>query len=143
PDIILIDLRMPELNGYQTMEILKKDYPQIKCMVLSIIEENEEAMMLIIKSGGRGFISKNADTDQIKMAIHELMRNDYYFPNKAIAKLAKQGLENAKNVLRNVLNDKELLFLKYIITEKTYKEIAMDMGISEREAEYLRDRMFE
>ena len=143
PDIILIDLRMPGLNGYETMEILHKNYPQVKCIVLSVIEENEEAMMLIIKAGGKGFISKNADTSQIKTAIHELMRNGYYFPNKAAAGFAKQTLENRKTALRNVLNEKELAFLKYIITEKTYKEIAVHMGISEREVEYLRDRMFE
>lgn len=143
PDIILIDLRMPVLSGYQTMEIIQKNYPLVKCLVLSMIEENEEAMMLIIKAGGKGFISKSADTSQIKIAVHELMRSGYYFPNKAAARLSKQVLENGNTALKNVLNDKELSFLKYIITDKTYKEIALLMSITEREAEYLRDRMFE
>lgn len=143
PHVALVDLRMPVMNGYQTMEMLQKKFPEIKCMVLSEIEENEEAMMLVLKAGGKGFLNKSADIGLIKRAIHELIQMGYYFSNKSVARMAKQLIETGMVELKNILSDKELMFLQNLSTEKTYKQIADDMNISVRKVEYLRVKMFE
>src|SRR5258705_8265805 len=77
PDIVLTDLRMPELNGYDTIKMVKKKYPQIKFMVISMYE-SKEAIMLLLKAGAQGFIHKTAEPIQLKKAIYEIMRNGYY-----------------------------------------------------------------
>ena len=142
PDLVLIDLCMPEMNVYETIKKLKTSFPQIKFLVISIYN-NEETIMLILKSGAQGFIHKAAETRQLKKAIFEMMRSGYYFTDHAASRLVKQAMENEDYKLRNDLCDKELAFLKHIVTEMTYKQIADDMGIPLRQVEYLRNIMFE
>jgi len=142
PDLILTDLCMPEMNGYETILTLKKIYPEIKFLVISIYQ-SEEAIIMMIKSGAQGFIHKTADSKQLKKAVFEMMRSGYYFPNQTAARLVRQALQNGDYKLKNNLSDKELAFLKHITTEKTYKQIAHDMCIPIRQVEYIRNLLFE
>ena len=142
PDIVLTDLRMPELNGYDTIKMVKKKYPQIKFMVISMYE-SKEAIMLLLKAGAQGFIHKTAEPIQLKKAIYEIMRNGYYFSDHTVARIFKQALDTGNMTMVNCLTQEELIFLKLICTEKTYKEISVEMSISERHVEYLRNSFFE
>ena len=142
PDLVLTDLCMPEMNGYETIKAIKQSYPEIKFLIISMYD-CEETIMRTLKSGAQGFISKTAETKQLKKAIFEMMRSGYYFTNHAAARLVKQAMQNEDYKLRNDLCDKELAFLKHIITEMTYSQIADDMAIPPRQVEYLRKLMFE
>lgn len=141
PDLILTDLRMPDMNGYETIQALKKKYPEIKLMAISMYE-SKEAIMMLLKSGAQGFINKTAEPKQLKKAIYEIMRTGYYFSDHAVARIFKHALDTGNMSLVNELNDEEIIFLKLICTEKTYKEIASEMIITERRVEYLRNSLF-
>ncbi len=142
PDLALIDLEMPEMNGYETIKAVKKIYPDIKFMVLSMYQ-SEEAIIHLIHVGAQGFFNKCDLTVRFKNSVYEMMRTGYYFADHAASRLVKQAIENGKLTLKNDLSDEELAFLKNIITEKTYQEIADNMHIPLRHAEYIRDKMFE
>ena len=142
PDLVLTDLCMPELNGYETIKAIKLTYPEMKFLVLSKYE-CEETIMRILKSGAQGFINKKAESKQLKKAIFEMMLTGFSFANQAAARLVKQIMQHKDLQLRNDLSDKELAFLKHIATEMTYNQIAQDMAIPVRQVEYLRKTMFD
>ena len=141
PDIVLTDLRMPGMNGYEVIWKLKNEYPEIKIMVISMYE-SRDAIMLLLKSGVQGFINKTAEPLQLRKAIYQIMANGYYFSDQTVARIFKQALDKGNMDMVNYLNEEEILFLKFVCTEKTYKEIASDMKISERHTEYLRNSLF-
>lgn len=142
PDLVLMDLEMPEMNGYDAIMAAKKIYPEIKFMVVSMYQ-SEEAILHLIHVGTQGFLNKGGHLAAFKNAIYEMMRTGYYFADHAAARLMKQAMEEGNHALKNDLSLEELTFLKLIITEKTYQEIADIMGVSRRHVEYIRDKMFE
>jgi two-component system, NarL family, invasion response regulator UvrY len=141
PDLALVDLRMPEINGYELIELLAKKYPEIKKMVLTLFI-GEDAISRAFQAGAHGFMDKTEASTKLKKGIYEMMRTGHYFSDQSAARMVKQSLATGKKNKKN-LNEEEILFLKNIITEKTYKQIASDMGIAVRHAEYLRNNMFE
>lgn len=141
PDLALVDLRMPEINGYELIKLLTKKYPEIKMMVLTVFI-GEDAIYRAFQAGAHGFMDKSEDGNKLKKGIYEMMRTGHHFSDQSAARMVKQSLTTGQKNKKN-LNEEEIVFLKNIITEKTYKEIADEMGIPIRHAEYLRNNMFE
>lgn len=142
PAIVLTDLCMPVMNGYETIYEIKRLYPSIKILVISMYG-SEETARRVIKSGAHGFVNKMDDMGMIRTAMQEIMENRYFFNHKAASGIMKQALRNSALTFQNDLSEEELKFLKYICTEKTYKAIAAEMGITGRQVEYLRYNLFE
>lgn len=142
PDLIIIDLGMPKLNGFDTIKILKKLHPSLKFMAISIYQ-GEETIIRLLKAGGTGFLHKSEDASKFRKAIYEMMHSGYYFSDQAACKLVRQLLHNKDFTIKNDLSDEEINFLKKIITEKTYLQIADEMNIPARRIEYLRKTLFE
>lgn len=142
PDLALIDIAMPEMNGYQTIKALREKFPDIKLMAISFYN-SEEMVWQLIKCGAQGFVNKNDDINRLKKAIGEMVINGYYFSDHTATKMVKKAMQTGTLAIKNDLSEKEMVFLKYICTEKTYKEIAFDMGLAERQTEYLRNNLFE
>lgn len=128
PDLVLVDLAMPEMNGYDTIITLKKIYPALKFMVVSMYQ-SEEAILHLIKLGAQGFFNKSGDSNKLRKAVYEMMSTGYYFADHAASRMMKKGMETGNLTLKNDLSTEELTFLKYIITDKPYKEIADDMDV--------------
>ena len=142
PDLVLMDLYMPEMNGYDTIKILHEKFPELRIMVVSMYQ-SEEAILHLINMGVKGFFNKSGPPNEFKKAVHDMMGNGYYFADHATARLMKQAMASRSITLKKDLSEEELIFLKYITTEKTYQEIADGMKINLRHAEYLRDKMFD
>ena len=142
PELIVIDLGMPGLNGFETIAILKNLYPPLKFMAISIYQ-GEEVILRLLKAGAHAFLHKSEDTSTFKHAIYEIMRTGYYFSDQSATKLVKRAIQHKDHALNNDLCDEEVIFLKHLITEKTYKEIADKMGIPIRHIEYLRTTLFD
>lgn len=142
PDVALIDIAMPEMNGYETMKALKEKYPAIKLMALSAYNSNEMVCQLI-KLGARGFVNKNDDAIRLKKAITQIVQEGYFFSDHTAAKMVEKAIQTGIHINKDDINDKEIIFLKLLCTEKTYKEIADEMDISERHTEYIRNVLFE
>ena len=147
PDIVLMDINMPKMDGYDTTQWLKKNYPDIKVLALSMYDD-ENAIIRMLKSGARGYILKDSEPGELKLAIYSLLTKGFYHSELVTGKLIhtinhlnEPENSSVKNVLG--LNEREIEFLKLVCTEMTYKEIAEQMCLSPRTIDGYRDALFE
>jgi two-component system, NarL family, invasion response regulator UvrY len=146
PELVLMDINMPEMDGYATTQWLKEHYPEVKVLALSMYD-NEASIIRMLKCGAKGYILKDSEPAELKAAIDAVLTKGYYYSDlvsgkliNAINKIEDGGSE--VNTLVN-LNDRETDFLKYACTEMTYKEIADKMFVSPRTIDGYRDALFE
>lgn len=146
PDIVLLDINMPEMDGYETALWLKRNYPGIKILALSMYD-NENAIIRMMKNGAKGYILKDIDPMEFRTALDSLMRKGFYYSELITGKLihAVNQLDEPEQPFRSLiaLNDRELEFMKLACTEMTYKEIADRMYLSVRTIDGYRDTLFE
>ncbi|MBS1929080.1 MAG: response regulator transcription factor [Bacteroidetes bacterium] len=146
PEIVLLDVSMPVMNGYETARWLTEHYPEIRILALSM-QVQEGAIIRMIKAGARGYLLKDADPQQLQEAIHEVLSKGFYFSDLVNGKLihAISSPDEKMKVLNilDSLSERELSFLKYACSELTYKEIADKMCISPRTVDGYRDSLFE
>lgn len=146
PDIVLLDINMPEMDGYETALWLKRNYPGIKILALSMYD-NENAIIRMMKNGAKGYILKDIDPLEFRHALDSLMRKGFYYSELITGKLihAVNQLDEPEETFKSLisLNDREIEFLKLACTEMTYKEIAEKMYLSARTIDGYRDTLFE
>jgi len=146
PDIVLLDINMPEMDGYETAQWIKKNHPDIKILALSMYD-NENSIIRMLKNGAKGYILKDSEPTELKAAIEALMNKGYYYSDlvsgKLIHAINKIEDEGTDVHTMNNLNERETDFLKYACTELTYKEIADKMFVSPRTIDGYRDALFE
>jgi two-component system invasion response regulator UvrY len=143
PELILIDLAMPEINGVDTIKILKKKFPNIKFLAISMYP-SEFMIQRVLEAGGHGFLEKNYGVDILKHAIYEIMQSRYFFTDRTAARMARQLGEIKKNhTTNNELNNEEISFIKLNESGKTYKEIAKEMKVKKRHIEQLQHNLFQ
>ena len=145
PDILMLDINMPEMDGYETARWIKNHYPKVKILALSMYD-NENAVIGMLKCGVNGYILKDSDPSILRDAISALVEKDFYYSDhvsgKLIHAIRQQQEGNIDNKLHN-LNGREKEFLKYTCSEMTYKEIAEKMFVSPRTIDGYRDTLFE
>jgi two-component system, NarL family, invasion response regulator UvrY len=146
PQIVLMDINMPEMDGFQTTQWLKQNHPDIKVLALSMYD-NENSIIRMLKCGAKGYILKDSEPAELKAAIEAVMSKGFYYSDLVSGKLihAINKLDDDDNDLKSLiqLNDRETDFLKYACTEMTYKEIADKMFVSPRTIDGYRDALFE
>lgn len=147
PDIVLLDITMPEMNGYETAEWIQNNLPETKVLVLSMLD-NDTAIIRMLKRGARGFILKDSKPSVVKQALDQI-RNDDYFINDLVSNklfryvlLKKDGKENEMDFTSS-FTERELEFFKHACTEMSHKEIAELMNVSPRTIDSYRDAVFE
>jgi two-component system, NarL family, invasion response regulator UvrY len=147
PDIILLDIVMPEMDGYSTARWLSKHHPQIKVLALSAYN-NEIAVIGMLKCGAKGFISKNVEPEMLNAAINCIYRNEPFFLEAQSNILAIIPDHHTINKLEQRwkhvhLTPRQTEFLGLACSEMAYKEIAEKMGVSPRTIDEFRDQLFE
>lgn len=146
PDIVLMDITMPQMDGYATAEWLRNNYPDIKILALSTMD-SEAAIIKMIKSGAKGYVLKDAEPDELKLAFDEVISQGYFYNELITRKVmnAVSSLVDTKNPVSMFvkLTEREIEFLKYACTEMAYKEIADKMFVSVRTVEGYRDALCE
>ena len=146
PEVVLMDINMPEMDGYETALWLKINYPEIKVLALSMYD-NENAIIRMLKSGAKGYILKDSEPAELKAAIDAVVSKGYYYSDLVSGKLihAINKLDDEGGELKNLmqLNERETDFLKHSCTEMTYKQIADKMFVSPRTIDGYRDALFE
>ncbi len=146
PDIVLMDITMPDMDGYATTQWLHKNHPDIKVLALSTMD-SESAIIKMIKSGAKGYILKDAEPAELRFAFDEVISQGYFYNELITRKVMSTigGLVDSKNPvsLFAKLTERELEFLKYCCTEMTYKEMADKMFVSVRTVEGYRDALCE
>ena len=146
PDIVLMDINMPSMDGYETTLWLKRNHPDCKVLALSMYD-HENAIIRMLKNGAKGYILKDIDPAEFKTALDALVRKGFYYSELVTGKLihAVNNMDEPDQSIRKItaLNDREIDFLKYACTEMTYKEIADKMFLSPRTIDGYRDALFE
>jgi DNA-binding NarL/FixJ family response regulator len=146
PDIVLMDINMPLMDGYDTALWLKEHYPEIKILALSMYD-NENSIIRMFKAGAKGYILKDCDPSELKTALEALTTKGFYYSEMVTGKLIHtintldEKDSQAKNIVK--LNEREITFLKFAGTELTYKEIADKMFLSPRTIDGYRDDLFQ
>lgn len=142
PDIVLLDISMPEMDGYETAAWLHQEYPSILTMALTM-QGDEESLLRMIRAGARGFLQKNIHPVEFEKALNNLVSKGFYYSDWAAARIF-QSISNGEEIpAHSFLSTRETEFLKYTCTELTYKEIAEKMFCSPRTVESYRDSLFE
>ncbi len=145
PDIALLDINMPIMDGYQTAEWLRINYPDIKILALSTMD-SETSIIKMIRHGARGYVLKDAEPSELKQAFDEVLSRGFFY-NDLVTKKVLQSIhlltddKSSMNILMK-LNERELEFLKLACSEKTYYHIAKEMFVSERTVDGYRDALF-
>lgn len=145
PQVVLMDINMPQMDGYETAGWLKQNRPDVKVLALSMYDD-EAAIIRMLKNGARGYILKDSDTPELKSAIEAVLSKGFYYTEMITGKLLHTiNQSDDEGSTRKVLNlnDRELEFLKLSCSEMTYKEIADKMHLSPRTIDGYRDSLFE
>ena len=145
PDIVLLDITMPVMDGYETSLWIKNNLPKTKVLVLSMLEK-DTAIIRMLKNGARGYILKDSKPKVFKDALDNIRDSGYYInelvSNKLMQYINHEVIFDGDNFALNSLSENETIFLKWICTEKTYKEIAEEMCLSPRTIDTYRDNLF-
>lgn len=145
PDILLLDIAMPEMDGYSTANWVRVNYPEIHILALSTMDA-ETAIIKMIKNGAKGYVLKDAEPAELKQAFDEVITRGYYYNDLVTRKIIQSVnlLADEKNGL-NVfakLSERELHFMQLACSDKTYNEIAKEMFVSERTVDGYRESLF-
>jgi two-component system, NarL family, response regulator DegU len=145
PDLVLLDLEMPVMDGIATTIELHKKFPEIKVLIVTMY--NEESMILhLIEKGAHGFLLKDNPIEMIMDAIHGIMETGYYF-NDMISKVMVKGLMKTNKIKPSfgqaILSDREVEVLRLICQEMTNKEIADKLYLSVRTVDGHREKILQ
>ena len=146
PDVILMDINMPGMDGYDATLWLKENFPLVHVLALSMYDD-EKAIIRMIRNGARGYLLKESKPSELKQSIEAVMTKGFYYSEMVTGKLIHSihHLEDdgSDTKLMLQLNDREMEFLKLASTELTYKQIATEMHLSPRTIDGYRDALFE
>ncbi|HEX8020833.1 response regulator transcription factor [Mucilaginibacter sp.] len=139
PDIILLDISMPVMDGVEAAQILRAKHPNVRIIILSMFEDADK-VLLMVKMGVKGYLLKDSEPHEVEEALLKVSQGELYYPEFVTRHL----ITNFNSKLENIkLNPREIEFLRLTGTELTYKEIAETMNISVRTVDSYRDQLFE
>jgi DNA-binding NarL/FixJ family response regulator len=139
PDIILLDINMPVMNGTATAQWLRKSYPEINVIVLSMLDDAEKVLSML-RLGVKGYLLKDAEPFEFEQALQKVSQGEVYYP-EFVTRLLVDSIHVP--VDNHKLHIREIEFLRLASTELTYKEIADHMNVSARTVDGYRDTLFE
>lgn len=146
PDVLLMDIRMPEIDGINAIELLRKEYEDVKIIVLTMYDD-QQMISKMMEMGANAYLTKTTDPEEIYNAILTCMNDDFYF-NDLVNKAVMGKLMQRKSVRQHYgntpvvnFNEKELKILKLLSEDKTTEEISKIIFLSPRTIETIRQNM--
>ncbi|HEY5392487.1 MAG TPA: response regulator transcription factor [Hanamia sp.] len=146
PDLLLMDIRMPEIDGINAIEMLRKEYDDLKIIVLSMYDD-QAMISKMMEMGANAYLTKTTEPDEIYEAILTCMNEDFYF-NQLVNKAVMGKLMQKRNVRKQygcqvpiAFNEKELKILQLLGEDKTTDEISKIIFLSPRTIETIRQNM--
>jgi two-component system, NarL family, invasion response regulator UvrY len=144
PDVLVLDMSMPQMDGYQTALWLQQHHPGVKILMLTM-HNTDVALVRLLRAGVKGFLQKDISPAELQKAITEVTTTGFYFGGSAVGKMASfinRIGQNNPELDKMILTEREERFLMLCATELTYKEIAQQMGLSPSVIDNIRDGLF-
>ena len=141
PDIALMDINMPVMNGIETMQWISKNKPEIKVLALSM-DDDEGTIIKMLRAGAKGYLLKDINPGVLEEALKEVATKGFFYSDR-ITNTVLKSLHQTDEHSPQHLKDREIEFLKLVCTEKTYKEIAGEMILSPKTIDGYREALFE
>jgi DNA-binding NarL/FixJ family response regulator len=141
PDLLLIDVDMPEMNGQETVMEVSTRWPSVKCIALSM-KNDDRTIISMLKAGCCAYLLKDIDPHDLEKALHEVHTKGYYNADASNLNYRRFILKS-KEEEKLQLNDREILFLQLACSDRTYKQIASEMNLSERTIDGYRETVFQ
>lgn len=144
PDIALVDLNMPEMDGFETTSQLRQLHPTVRVLALSMTDR-EEHIVRMIRSGARGYLLKDCRQSELRRALDDVTTKGFYYSDFLTHQLIRSmNLPEATGSVSYFnLNKREYNFLKWACSELTYNQIADKMCVSPRTVDGYREAVFE
>jgi two-component system, NarL family, invasion response regulator UvrY len=145
PDLLILDLNMPKLNGYETAKYLHHHYPEINILILTMYD-SEIALIRLLQVGVKGFLKKDINPFEMKKAMLIVAESQYYYSNHSMDRLTAMVMQkkSKEDILqKKILTETEIEFLRLSSTDMTYKEIATVMKMTPRKIDHYRDNLFD
>lgn len=142
PDIALVDVNMPEMDGFEITQWLRKNYPHIKVLALSMLSD-EKTIIKMFRLGAKAYLLKNTDPAELREAFDSVVNKNVYLSEYVSGKLVSGLNHDAEPEAKEVvLNEKEREFLRWACSELSYKDIAEKMFLSPRTIDDYRQSLF-
>jgi len=151
PDILLMDIDMPGMDGYETVNWLQKYHPSISILVISMFE-SEKAILRMMRLKVKGYLSKNIKVEDMTNALEAIAEKGFYYTDKVANIMADElqkeeeanttNIKPADTILKNI-SENEMKFIKLACTELTYQQIADKMSLSVKTIEGYRESLFQ
>ena len=141
PDIVLLDISMPVMNGFETAVWLKQNHPAVKVIVLTM-QGDDVSLVKMIKAGAISYLNKNVHPTELQKALDAVCEKGIYYPDWATSRIL-YALAHNEDEQTVKLSEREIEFLRYCCTEMTYSEMGEKMFCSGRTIESYRDSLFE
>lgn len=146
PDLVLMDINMPVMDGYLATLWIREHSPLVKVLALSMYDD-ESAIIRMLKNGAKGYILKDCEPVELRRALEAVMNKGFYYSEMVTGRLIHSiaGMDDEETGRKKnlPLSDREADFLKLACTEMSYKEIAAEMHLSPRTIDGYRDALFE
>jgi len=139
PNVVLMDINMPIMNGIETTALINKTHPDVNVMALSVEDENN-TILKMLKAGAVGYLLKDTEKSVLEKALIETVENGFYH-TKSVTNLLMKSISGSMDE-QMVLKDREIEFLKLACTEMTYKEVADKMFLSPKTIDGYRNNLF-
>ena len=140
PDIILLDVNMPVMDGAKTAAVISEKYPAIKLVALSM-KDDDTSIINMIKAGCCAYLLKDIHPDELERALWEIYKTGYY--NADVSNVNYRRLILKTKAEPAVFTEREMTFLKLACSDLTYRQIAAEMILSERTIDGYREALFE
>ncbi len=141
--IILLDIQMPVMDGIEAQKRIRKLYPGIKVIVLTM-QDDEQLILHMISEGVNGYMLKNAEPEELELALQKVIKNDFYFPPDMSGLVLKSVTRKNKTVFdSSEFTDREIEVLDLICREYTATEIADKLNLSPRTVEGYRSKLID
>lgn len=139
PDVAILDINMPELNGIETTEILRRDFPELKIIIISM-HSDELFPQRLLKAGANAYLTKDSGIDEISHAIHEVMTGESYICTEVAQKLALVTNHGGGSPFKN-LSKRELQVLGLMIQGMKVADISVKLSLSPKTVSTYRYRL--
>lgn len=139
PDIVLLDISMPVMDGFETAVWMQEHHPGVKILALSM-SDDDETVLRMLKCGVDGYVLKNVDPAELRMALDAMEINGSYY-SSSVSDILKRDLKTTKQP-ETELTEREIEFLRLVCTELPYKSMAPLLDVSPRVVESTREALF-